>query len=236
MSGEDTSQRILQEAGPIFAEKGFRRATVREICRAAGVNLASVNYYFRDKERLYIEAVKLAHQMRTRQVPLPQWPAGTSATTKLREFIETMMARMVGLEEAPWQTRLMLREILQPTTACKELVEDYFRPHFDLLLGILHEMLPAEMPVHRRRQIGFSIIGQCVYYRVARDVVSILVPRDELAGHYTVAKLADHIVEFSLAALGRRPPLGDGAAERTSSARAAATASIERVGIDAGPK
>ena len=45
---DDTATRVLNAAGPIFAEKGFKDATVREICSAAGVNLASVNYYFRD--------------------------------------------------------------------------------------------------------------------------------------------------------------------------------------------
>ena len=59
-SPDDPRQRLLETAGQIFAEKGFDGATVREICRRAGVNIAAVNYYFRDKERLYIEAVKEA--------------------------------------------------------------------------------------------------------------------------------------------------------------------------------
>jgi AcrR family transcriptional regulator len=48
-AADDTATRVLNAAGLIFAEKGFKDATVREICSAAGVNLASVNYYFRDK-------------------------------------------------------------------------------------------------------------------------------------------------------------------------------------------
>lgn len=210
MNEDDTRTRILCAAGPVFAEKGFRQATVREICHAASVNLASVNYYFGDKERLYIEAVKLAHGLRVQQVPLRAWPKGTPPTTKLREFIQTLITRMVGLEEAPWQARLMLREILQPTAACKELVDDYFRPHFDRLLGILDEILPADTPPHRRRQIGFSIVGQCVYYRVAAEVVAMMVPEDELSRNYKVENLTEHIWQFSLAALGLGPPYAPG--------------------------
>ena len=41
---------------------------------------------------------------------------------------------MLGFGQPPWQVRLMLREILHPTEACRELVEDYFRPHFELLV------------------------------------------------------------------------------------------------------
>ena len=57
-----TRSRILNAAGPVFADKGFRDATVRDICQAASVNLASVNYHFGDKQRLYIESVKEAHR------------------------------------------------------------------------------------------------------------------------------------------------------------------------------
>ena len=41
-------ERLLEAAGEIFAEHGFRNTTVREICKRADINLAAVNYYFRD--------------------------------------------------------------------------------------------------------------------------------------------------------------------------------------------
>ena len=132
-TGDDTRDQILNVAGPVFAEKGFERATVREICRAAGANLAAVNYYFGDKEQLYIKTVRLAHRMRAQQVPMPQWPVEATPAEKLRGFIKTLITRMVGRERAPWQTRLMMREVLRPTAACKELVQEYFRPQFEQL-------------------------------------------------------------------------------------------------------
>src|SRR5438552_12326711 len=63
MVAKDVTQtRLLEVAGQVFAEKGFDGATVREICQRADANIAAVNYYFRDKEKLYIEAVKSACQ------------------------------------------------------------------------------------------------------------------------------------------------------------------------------
>ena len=198
---DDTRSRVLAAAGPIFADKGFQSTTVREICAAAEVNLASVNYHFGDKEQLYVETVQQAHQERTREVPLPSRSEGTDAATRLRDFIHTMITRMVGRQEAPWQTRLMLREVLQPSKACEELVREYFRPQFGLLVAILRELVPQDAPEHRLHQIAFSIVGQCLYYRVAGQVVSLLIEDEELETHYSTDALADHISSFTLASL-----------------------------------
>lgn len=209
MSTDDIRSRILEAAGPVFADKGYRAATVRAICLAAGVNVASVNYYFGDKEQLYIEAVRRAHELTVTKVPLRDWPPGTAPAARLHDFIRTLIDRLLGGHEAPWQTRLMMREILQPSAACRALVEDYFRPHMERLLAILDDVVPPEMPPYRRQQIAFSIVGQCVYYRVAAPIVTLLVPEQELAAHYTPPQLTDHIAAMTLAALGLRAPLGE---------------------------
>jgi AcrR family transcriptional regulator len=204
---DDPRVRILSAAGQEFAEHGYEAATVRDICAAAGVNLAAVNYYFGDKKRLYIESVKHAHEERLRRVPHPEWPPGTSPRTKLHEFIDNTLERMLGLGQPPWQVRLMMREVLQPTEACRELVENYIRPHFGMLLGILDELVGGSLPTSELRRVGLSIIGQCFLYRAAGDVVGMLVPAGEVDACHTPHAIADHITRFSLAALGGGEPL-----------------------------
>lgn len=52
-----THERILDEAEKLFADNGFNGTSLRDITKAAGVNLAAVNYHFGDKESLYAEVI-----------------------------------------------------------------------------------------------------------------------------------------------------------------------------------
>ncbi|NBW97624.1 MAG: DUF1956 domain-containing protein [Planctomycetia bacterium] len=204
---DDPRDRLLLAAGQEFAEHGYEAATVRDICLKAGANVAAVNYYFGDKRRLYIESVKHAHEARVKQVPLPEWPEGKPAAERLHDFVANMLERMLGLGQPPWQVRLMMREVLHPTDACRELVEDYIRPHFALLVSILDELCEGSLSQPELRRIALSIIGQCFLYRAAGDVVGMLVPRSELESLHTPGPLADHVTRYALSALGLVPPL-----------------------------
>jgi AcrR family transcriptional regulator len=197
---DETQQRLLRAAVQVFADKGYEGGTVRDICRLAGVNLAAVNYHFRDKERLYIEAVKSVCSRQGDAHPLPEWPAGTPPAVKLRDFIHTFVRRMLDDAVSPWQRQLFLRELAHPTAACEEVVRDRIRPEAQVLAGILGELLP-DVPEIKRRLTAFSIIGQCVFYRVATPIVKLLVGEDEYRS-YDPELLADHIVQFTLAGLG----------------------------------
>jgi AcrR family transcriptional regulator len=214
----DTRSQILLAAGEIFSEKGFKAATVREICSRAKVNLASVNYYFGDKERLYIEAVKNARRLREQQAPLPIWSEDTPPAEKLRVVIATLLRRMLSHDAVPWQIRLIQREIIEPTKACEEMVQEAFQPFFQTLLDVLSEFLPTGTPRHELGQLGFSVIGQCVFYRAHDKIVEMLVPPEELSEHYGPEQLAQHIATVTLAALGAIAPLGVPRSETAKSA------------------
>lgn len=200
---EDTTRaRILDAAGAIFAEHGFEKATIREICARAEVNLASVNYHFGDKQKLYVETIRYAHQDAVEQAPLPEWPTATPAAQKLRDLVHNMIQRMLVVKRMPWQTQLMMREFTQPTGVCQQFADEYIKPHFALMLEVIGELVPEATPLFRRRQIAFSLIGQCTFYRFHGPVIGLLVPAQELQECFSTEQLADHISQFMLAALG----------------------------------
>ena len=160
---DETRERIVQSAGPIFASCGYEAATVRQICDAAQVNHAAINYYFGGKQSLYLEAVRLAHQTRLAEYPPPEWPPETPAREKLRMFVRAMLSRMLEPSESSWPVRLLMREMIEPTGACQSIVEDFIRPQLRQLLNILREILPGPLPDYRYMQLAFSIIGQSLH-------------------------------------------------------------------------
>lgn len=200
---EDTPSKVLQAAGEIFAERGFQNGTVRDICALAGVNLASVNYHFRDKETLYQRAVEFAHEQLILRHPLPEFQPNTSPEQKLKGFIRTLVSRMLDANQSPWSQKLMLREIIQPTGACRELAQKYFKPHFERLNDILKELLPSDYSEVSRHKMAFSIVGQCLHYRVCSESITMLISAEEANATITVDRLAEHITEFSLGGIER---------------------------------
>lgn len=200
---EDTTRsRMLDAAGAVFAEHGFEKATIREICARAEVNLASVNYHFGDKRQLYVETIRFAHQQAAAQTPLGDWPPATPAAQKLRDVVHGMLNRMLSIKQLPWQSQLMMREFTQPTGVCQELADEYVKPVSLLMLSVIDELAPAEMPVYRRKQLMFSLVGQCTFYKFHGPVLGLLVDEDEAREHFALPQLADHITQVMLAAIG----------------------------------
>ncbi|TXF77447.1 TetR/AcrR family transcriptional regulator [Chryseobacterium sp.] len=54
-----TEEKILISASKIFTEKGFSGTRTRDIAEEAGINLALLNYYFRSKEKLFEQVMKV---------------------------------------------------------------------------------------------------------------------------------------------------------------------------------
>jgi TetR/AcrR family transcriptional regulator, regulator of cefoperazone and chloramphenicol sensitivity len=221
MSMQDlTKIRLLEAAGEEFAEKGFEAATIRSICQRAEANVAAVNYHFGDKEQLYIQAVLEAQRCGSEILPESAFEEGTPAE-HLRVFIHHFLANVLAMSRNnSWHRALMLREMIRPTSACETLVREAIRPRFERLQKILRRVCPGADP-RRLNALSFSVIGQCLHYKVARAVSERLVGPEAYEA-LDVEYLTDHITTFTLAALGQGPPFdesGEPAGAGTSTAR-----------------
>ena len=203
---KSTRDRIMHAAGPIFADKGYERATVREICLAANVNVASINYHFGDKQKLYHETVLYAHSCRHDSVEKPAHPS-SDPTVRLQNLIEQILFSMVVNENGPWQVRLLTNEIQHPTDTCRQLVRDHFRPFLVELSQAIADVAGKSVPTDVLSTLAMSIIGQCMIYRFAPETHAMtFCPESEIDSitkpeQIDLAKLASIITQFSIAGI-----------------------------------
>ena len=193
--------RILQAAGTIFSEKGFRGSTVREICDAAEVNIASVNYYFGDKKSLYEETLLLAREIGAQSYPTPDFSSFESPEHRLRGMILLLLNRLVANHTEPWPVKILMAEILNPSPAARPLIDGYIGPFLDAIFTTVAQLLPPEAPESLVRQTSFSIVAQCVYYRFANTLNRMVMADGSYEKDFSVNALAEQIYEFSLAGI-----------------------------------
>jgi TetR/AcrR family transcriptional regulator, regulator of cefoperazone and chloramphenicol sensitivity len=206
-ANHDARRRLLEASIPIFADKGYEASSVREICQRAETNIASVNYYFRDKENLYIEACKFAHLSSSdggcnelQAVDESQLPI-----VQLRQYIRAMVLKMHTPAD-PHAVALMMRELANPSAAGREVVTLFIQPSADRLYAILKLMVP-NLDEHHLLMIGFSVMGQVLFYRQNRKVTEMLFGPHGI-GELTADMVSEHITRFTLAALGHATPIG----------------------------
>jgi AcrR family transcriptional regulator len=201
-----TRQQILEAAGEVFAEAGFREATVRQICLRAGVNVAAINYHFGDKEKLYAEVLLYSQQKCLEKYPtlLNVGPAAP-AEEKLQAFILSFLLRIFDKGPIAWHGKLMSREMVEPTAALDSIIKERIRPMAAQLGAIVAEILHRPVGDDAVRMCSFSIVSQCVFYHHCRPVLTRLYPDQPPLDAAEAARLADHITRFSLAAMKHLP-------------------------------
>lgn len=95
-----TEEKIREAAKVVFHTKGFKGCTSREIAKAAGMNVALVNYYFRSKSKLF--ELIFAASMEDFMLSMVQvFGANLSLEEKIRIFIEREFEFLKAHPELP---------------------------------------------------------------------------------------------------------------------------------------
>ncbi|MGB5232181.1 MAG: CerR family C-terminal domain-containing protein [Desulfoprunum sp.] len=202
MTGPSTTkEKILEAAGDIFGREGFKATTIRRIAEAARVNVAAINYHFGDKEGLY--AAVLEHVFHTGFTRFPSHGGIDSdmpAERQLFVFIRSMFYRLLSSEG--WggrhgKGRLIARELLDPSPAFEAVLDQYIKPHKELLLTILVGIIGKHRGPEVLLPCAVSIIGQCLYYALAAPVVK-RITGSEIPIETQLDRLSDFVWRFSL--------------------------------------
>ncbi len=175
-SSEKTRAALIEAGLRLFGEKGFAAASTREIAAEAKANIGSIAYHFGGKEQLRDACA--AHIVGTiaevaapvlATSPLPADPA--EAERLLHLAAERMAGFLVAAPQVSGFVQFILREIQHPG------------PAFDIIYAGLVETVHRRLcaiwaaasgndPESDATKIAvFTMIGQAVYFRIAREAV-----------------------------------------------------------------
>lgn len=201
-----TRERLIDAATEQFAEFGFRRTSVRDICRAAGANVAAVNYHFDGKLGLYKEVVSRAIQAmrettRALIVPDPALPADERLRHYVRAYVPLIAAREAQVQggRAGWIHKLMRHESAEPTPLAPWIADEVVKPRVRHLSRILAELLGTTDDDPRVARCVISIEAQCLSYAPNKFRECALQGWPTTTTQ--IAQAAEHIADFSLAGI-----------------------------------
>ncbi len=195
---QGTRERLLEAAANLFAQRGRTQVTIRDICVAAGANIAAVNYHFASKDALYADVVTLAISiMQTSTTDMVVTLQGRRPEDRIREFVRSLVTRTLD-RDADWPMQIWMREIAEPTAALARLSTEVVSPQLDYLQHAVGDLLGCEPRDPRAVRCAFSIHAQCIAV-MHPPIAERLVLRPPHSG--SVTAVVDHITELSLAGL-----------------------------------
>jgi TetR/AcrR family transcriptional regulator, regulator of cefoperazone and chloramphenicol sensitivity len=204
IDGQETRRQLLISASEVFAVRGFRGATIAEICRLAKANTAAANYHFGNKETLYVESWRFAFERSLETFPPDGGvPANAPVEERLHGRILAIMRRVV--DPRSHELDIVHKEMANPTGLLTGVILQVLEPVFRGFALIIRELLGPEASEAEIRLCLMSIRAQC-FGPLMRERVRKLNPSEALPSNQEpliddVAALADHVARFSLAGI-----------------------------------
>ncbi len=125
-TGTVTRERILDEAGALFAEKGFAATSMRDIAGRVGLTAASLYNHFRGKDDLYGAVLQRGiRPLLDRMQDLGSSEGGDAATESLIRGV------MEHLGRRPHLPRLIHHEVVTGGAHIARLAREWVRPMVD---------------------------------------------------------------------------------------------------------
>lgn len=191
-TGEDRREQIIDAAMRVFAQKGFTRATNRDVAREAGITTGLIYYYFESKEAL----LKTLLEERS---PLQ---LTTQATSEMLQqppevFLPLLVQRVLGIVEGE-QFVAMVRVVL-PELLHNPEIAPLMNSFLHRVLDFLGSYLRAQIAQGTlRAELNLDVVSQMLMGTLITFVMRRQVIRDPQVTHYSHAELAHMIVDTIL--------------------------------------
>ena len=166
MATDDTRSAILNAAEALFAEKGFGATSVREITRAAGVNVAAVHYHFDSKDGVLRGVMdRIVEPLNRRRIDLlaaalrDQDPAPVARV--LEAFIRPDVETLQELQHrGPTVARFVAQIYSDQTPWIQQMGREQFRPSATPFIEALADTLgraPDEIVWHIDQTVALIV-------------------------------------------------------------------------------
>ena len=193
-------EKLLAAAGDVFIEKGFRDATVAEICARAEANISAVNYHFGSKEALYQEAWRHSFAESLKAYPMDGGVSETaSAEERLRGQLTSMIQRIADENNKDFFIAQM--EIINPTGLLQEVMKTELIPMRQQTLALVRELLGPEATEQQVHYCEISIISMCVHPMVMQRIAKRTRDKEMPPIIEDISAFADLVVMFALAGI-----------------------------------
>jgi TetR/AcrR family transcriptional regulator len=136
MSDNDCRANLIAAAVPLFAAKGFKGVSVREVAAATGVNLSMISYYFGGKEGLYAAVLKEQFAVLEKIGEIEQMDIDT-----LQKFELYVRATVSRYRKSPYLLRFYTSELTNPTPCFETIVKPAIKGVVRILLDTFSEGL-----------------------------------------------------------------------------------------------
>jgi AcrR family transcriptional regulator len=196
-----TAKSLLAAASDVFAKKGYRDATIAEICERAKANIAAVNYHFGDKETLYTEAWRHSFSESVKLHP-PDGGVSDAAPPeeRLRGQLVALLRRIA--DEDNREFLIVQKELANPTGLLNKVMRVELRPLEERIDILVRELLGPHVSDMQVRFCEISIISQCINPMVTRNRhKGREEDKDRPPGVDDIEAYSRHVVEFSLAGI-----------------------------------
>lgn len=219
----DTRRRLLAAAGEVFARKGYRAATIAQICSKAGANIAAVNYHFWSKESLYREAWLQSLHESLKAHPVD---GGVSADAppeeRLKGQIKALLERVA--DENNLEIQIVHKEMSNPTGLLNDVMREVIEPVKTRTQAVIRELLGPKATEAQVQFCEVSIISQCINPAVVRRKAPEGEERaDGPIGIDDLEAYTEHVIAFSLGGISA-------VLEKTGSERKGSTGKSQRKG------
>jgi AcrR family transcriptional regulator len=195
---------LLDAAEELFCEHGFDGTSVRDIAGSAGCNVASMNYYFGGKEKLYAEVWR-RHLLRMRDMRIASIERVMSDTISkptleglLRSYSRAFLEPLVEGEKSFRFVRLMAREMIERHLPKGMFVKEMILPVMTVLQKALVQICPG-LEESEVQLVILSVVGQLMHVIAAETMFEQSgepqVPR------FNLSDVVEHIVAFSAAGI-----------------------------------